>query len=628
MLKLISGNIDVTPDGINVTAAGHKITNPKRIYAELKNGRLNLPSFKLVDITPGVVDGSSIGAIGMWEIGGEKSFDLTAYIDTGFVSDFLRKPGLVQGRFGFKLEARSDEIRCFWPPTDDVRNFRITMENATIDEFRGSMSYQNQNLDIKQIWLSFGDNKVSITGNVPTNGKQMSLQFDARLNDMGILSLIDKNISDSSGKGIIGATVTGDIKKVIAKKEPVRFIGSCVFDDLGANFESAYIQFKGIHADVEFNSKSSPSIILNDLRGKMNDGDFVLDTSRQSGIDINWNNGVYKVGEFRNISVNMKDCTIHSPEYSIVFDADPISLKGNYDAPKLTGNITIKEGQYTESIQNLIQNALSAREIGVKAQLNYPIVRNLELDVDLIRGSMSVNNGLANVEIEVTARVRGSLADPLARANGRITEGTFNYLNKEFTITKGEFTNDNRIDPKYDIIATTDLASDQNSGIDITQGEKIKIQMEIKGSLTERFPPTFTLLGGGTALQQLPDLSQNQIAAILVLGGTPDQFLSRAISSSSSLLMEPAKLYVESQTQKMLRLKDFQMQVNPRNPKETRLVAVKPIMDQISMMLDVGYSGQQWVGLQRDIGKNFAVAGKVSQEGYWGFDLKVKKDFP
>jgi hypothetical protein len=224
--------------------------------------------------------------------------------------------------------------------------------------------------------------------------------------------------------------------------------------------------------------------------------------------------------------------------------------------------------------------------------------------------------------------VRGSLADPLARANGRITEGTFKYLNREFTITKGEITNDTKIDPKYDIIATTDLTSDQNSGTDITQGTNIKIQMEIKGSLTERFPPVFSLLGGGPSLQQLPDLSQNQIAAILALGSTPDQFLSRAVSSSSSILMEPAKLYVESQTEKMLRLKDFQMQVNPRNPKETRLTAVKPIMEQISMTLDVGYSGQQWVGLQRDVGRNFAVAGKVSQQGDWGFDLKVKRDFP
>jgi len=628
MLKLISGTMDVVPEGINVMAAGHKITNPKRVYAELKKGRLNLPSFKLVDATPGVVDGSSIGAIGMWEIGGEKSFDLTAYVDTGFVSDFLHQPGLMQGKLGFKLEARGDEIRCFWPPTDDVKS-KITVENAVIDEFKGKLIYQNQNLDINQIWLSSGDNKVSITGYVPFDGNPMSLQLDARLNDMGILSLVDKYIVESSGKGVIGATVTGNIKKVIAKEEPVQFIGSCIFDDLGANFESAYIQFKGIHADMEFDSKSSPAITFNDVRGKMNDGDFYLDTTRQSGIDINWNNGVYSVGEFRNISVNVRDCIIYQPNtYSIVFDADPVSLKGTYDAPKLTGNVTIKEGQYTESIQNLIQNALSARQIGVKAQLNYPIVRNLELDVDLVSGSMSVNNGLANVETEVTARIRGSLADPQARANGRITEGKFKYLNREFTITKGDITNDSKIDPKYDIIATTEITSDQNSGIDITQGSNIKIQMEIKGSLTERLSPVFTVLGGGPALQQLPDLSQVQIAAILALGSTPDKFLSRAVSTSSSLLVEPAKLYVESQAEKMLRLKDFQMQVNPNNPKETRLTAVKPILEQISMTLDVGYSGQQWVGLQREVGNNFAIAGKVSQGGDWGFDLKVKRDFP
>ena len=630
MLKNISGNMDITPEGINIIAAEHTITNPKLIHAELKKGRLNLPSFKLVDTTPGVVDGSSIGALGMWEIGGEKSFDLTAYIETGFVSDFLRQPGLMQGRLGFKLEARGDEIRCFWPLADDVHNSKFTIENAVIDGFDGKLVYKNQNLDINQIWLSSGDNKISITGYVPINGKQMSLQFDARLNDMGILSLVDKYILESSGKGVIGATVTGDIKKVIANEEPVRFVGSCVFEDLGAYFESAFIQFKGIRADVEFDSKSSPAVIVKELRGKMNDGDFVLDTTRQSGVDINWTpKDSYRVGEFRNISVNVKDCTIYQPNaYSIIFDADPVSLKGTYDAPKLTGTITIKEGQYTESIQSLIQNALSAREIGVKALLDYPIVKNLELDVDLVSGKMNMNNSLVDANAEYTARIRGSLADPIARANGRITDGTFKYLNREFTITKGEFTNDTKIDPKYDIVAVTEITSDQNSGIDISQGSNVKIQMELKGSLTERFPPIFAILGGGPALQQLPDLSQNQIAAILALGSTPEQFLSRAVSTSSSLLMEPARLYVESQAQKMLRLKEFQMQIDPRNPKETRMTAVKPLIEQMSMTLDIGYGGKQWVGLQQEIRKNFAVAGKVSQDGDWGFDLKVKRDFP
>jgi len=289
--------------------------------------------------------------------------------------------------------------------------------------------------------------------------------------------------------------------------------------------------------------------------------------------------------------------------------------------------MTIKEGQYVETIQSLVQNLLSSREIGSKGSLDYPLVKNLELDVDVVRGTMKMNNGLVDADAEFTARVTGSPADPRVRANGRITEGSFKYLNRDFKITKGEFSNESKIDPKYDIVAETELTQDQNTGIDASQGSNLKIQMEVKGSLTERYPLEFKVLGGGPALQQLPDLSQNQIAVLLATGSTSEQFLSRTLSTSSPLLLEPARLYVQSYAEKMLRLKEFKLQADPRNPKEARISAVKPIMEQISMTLDVGYSGQQWFGLQREVGKNFAIAGKVSQEGDWGFDLKLKQDF-
>jgi autotransporter translocation and assembly factor TamB len=629
ILKSILGNIDIEPNGINVLAANHKISNPKRIYAELKKGRLNLPSFKIVDTTPGVVNGTSISALGVWEIGGEKSFDLTAFADMGFLSEFLNKPGSMQGRFGFKLEARGNEIKCFWPPTEDDRSLKFTFENASIDRLEGKLAFKNQNISIEKIWLALGDNIVSISGFVPINGKPMSVQFDAKLNDMNILSLVNKDIAESGGSGIIGATITGDIKKIIANEESVKFVGSCVFDNLSANFERSYVEFKELKANIDFDSKSTPSIIFREMRGKLNDGEFVLDTSRKPGIEILWDKQKgYRIGEFMNIAVNVRDCLIYQPDmYNIIFDADPVRLKGNIDAPKMTGNITIKEGQYVETIQSLIQNLLSSREIGSKASLDYPLVKNLELDVDVVRGSMKMNNGLVNADAEFTARVTGSPADPRVRANGRIIEGSsFKYLNRDFNITKGEFSNESKIDPKYDIVAETELTQDQNTGIDVSQGSNLKIQMEVKGSLTER-SLNFNVLGGGPALQQLPDLSQNQIAVLLATGSTSEQFLSRTLSTSSPLLVEPARLYVESQAQKILRLKELKLQADPRNPKEARAMAVMPIMEQISMTIDLGYSGRQWVGLQREVGKNFAVAGKVSQEGDWGFDLKLKRDF-
>ncbi|MGB9594775.1 MAG: AsmA family protein [Candidatus Poribacteria bacterium] len=627
VLKQIIGEVDIKPEGINILMSGHRITNPKRVYADFKKGRLYMPSFGLADTTPGVASGINIGAMGLWEIGGDKSFNITTYVDMGFLSEFLGKPELMQGRFGLKLEARGNEIRCFWPPTQDDHSLKLIFGNANIDRLEGLITFKDQNLNIEKLWLASGNNFVSISGLIPVDGRQMSVQFDARLNDMSILSLVDKDISESGGNGTIGATITGDIKKIIANEEPVNFIGSCVFNNLSANFERAYVQFSDLKVDVDFDSRSTPSIIFRDVRGKMNDGEFVLDTSRKPGIAIIWDKQRgYRIGEFMNIALSLKDCMVYQPDmYSIIFDADPIRFRGNMDAPKITGNMTIKKGQYVETIQSLIQNLLSSREIGTKASLDYPLVKNLELDVDVVRGTMRMNNGLVDAEAEFTARVTGSPADPRVRANGRITEGSFEYLNRTFKITKGEFSNESRIDPKYEIVAETELSQDQ-MGIDASQGSNLKIQMDVKGSLTER-TVDFKVLGGGPALQQLPDLSQNQIAILLATGSTSDQFLSRTMSTSSQLLMEPARLYVESYAEKMLRLKELKLQADPRNPREARVMAVKPIMEQVSMTLDVGYAGRQWFGLQREVGRNFAVAGKVSQEGDWGFDLKLKKDF-
>ncbi|HGJ67051.1 TPA: hypothetical protein ENS27_16955 [bacterium] len=626
MAKSLTGSMNIEPEGINIIASGHRITNPRRIYAELKKGRLNLPSFKIMDITSKESDATSLSALGMWEIGGDKSFDLTAIINGKLVTDLIDQPDItMQGSLGFKLEARDDEVNVFWPPRGNEESSRFTFQNASIDEFRGELKYKNQNIDINQIWLAMGENKVSISGFVPLTDRQMSLQMDARMNDMSILTLVNKEISESSGKITLGATVTGNLKKVITNEEPLDYVGSCLIENLNANLERAFVNFEDIDADISFNSKSISAVEFNELSGKMNDGDFFLNSIHKSGIGIKWSKeSGYRIGEFRNITLSMKDCTVFQPQvYSIVFDADPIQLRGDFDNPKLTGNVTLKEGLYNESLQSLIQNVLSSRQIGVKAFLDYPIVKNLVLDVNLIHGNMRMDNGIIDADAEIaTARVTGSLADPIVRTSGRITQGKFTYLNREFNIKKGEFTNDGPINPQYDIIAETELSNDQAA-----TGSNVKIQMQIKGSLTERYPPEFSIIGGGGAAQETPDLSQNQIAAIIALGISPDQSLSRAFSSSSPLLVEPAKQYFESQAEKMLRLKEFKMQVDPRNPRETRLAAAKQLTKDISVTFDVGYGGQQWFGIQRDLLKNIALAGKISQEGDWGFDLKVEREF-
>ncbi len=630
ILKTISGNMDIVPEGIGINIAGHRITNQRSISAKLSQGRLDLPSFRLVDVTSQSSSATSVSAFGVWKIGGDKSFDATVYIDTGFISDFLGKSGLMKGRLGFKLEAREDEIKCFWPPEEDA-NLRqtILVENASIDRFEGKIVYKNQNVNIEKIWLSSGENRFNITGNVPFDGKRMLLQVDARLNDLSILSLVNKEIVESSGRGNLGVTITGDINKIMANEEPIQFIGFCSIDDLDANFEQAFIKFEDLSSIIYFNSERTPAIRISSFRGTLNGGSIVLSTTEKTGVNIVWDaEKGYRVGEFSDISVTMKGCTFYQPRvYSFVVDAEDINLRRTYDNPLLTGNILVKEGRYIESLQSLINNLFSTREIGVKAFLDYPILKNLELDLNVqVPGSMKMKNELVDATAEATARVRGSLADPRVNADGSIVEGKFSYLSREFTITRGKFTNESRIDPKYDIAAETEIVNNESTGVAMNQAPNIKVQMEVKGSLNERII-NLSAFSSGSAVQQRLDLSQSEIISLLTWG-TSDAMFSNAFATSSPLLMEPTKWLVESQAERLLKLQEFQIQIDPRNSKETRLVAAKQLMEQISVTVDVGYTGQQWIGLQREVGKNFAIAGKVSQEGEWGFDLKLKRDFP
>jgi len=86
----------------------------------------------------------------MWEIGGEKfSLFLQLTLIQDIVSDFLRKPGLVQGLIWFQNSKSWWRDPVFWHQRMTSKNFKITLENATIDELGAVLSYQNQNLDIK-----------------------------------------------------------------------------------------------------------------------------------------------------------------------------------------------------------------------------------------------------------------------------------------------------------------------------------------------------------------------------------------------------------------------------------------------------------------------------------------------
>jgi hypothetical protein len=401
--------------------------------------------------------------------------------------------------------------------------------------------------------------------------------------------------------------------------------------------DQANLKFENLNVDVEFDTqqldRDKGLIILEDLRGLMNGGEFFLSDSLSSvsGVEVIWEKEVgYKIGELRDISIEMQNFNLYQPMvYSTSFFGEVI-LGGTFDAPIVKGNVTVERARYTESLENLIQGLFSTREIGYRASLDYPFVEDMELDINVqIPGDVGMENSLASVETSGTVQLQGSLADPVVLAQINIVDGRFWYFGHQFEITEGKITNESKLNPSYDITAETEIESIQDP--DVPQGPDLKVQMSLEGSLNNPLPPTFKVLGGGL-VQAGPELSQSDIISLLTLGATPDRLLSMGRSSSSSslspFLVKPAEWYIESQAEKLLNLKEFEIKMDPSNSRSTRLSVTKQLREQISLLLDVGYSGQQWVGLQYEMSKHFALDGEVSQEGDWAFDLNLKHDFP
>lgn len=638
VLKAISGEVLIPGEGVKINAAEHVIINPDRIYATLQQGKFNIDSLRLIDKTASGNRSSSISAFGQWDIFGEKLFDATVNLDMGLVSSLASKfvprrnfqRDFMSGWLAFKIRARGQEVRFFWPPENMSNEQGFTIGHATIDRFEGDLTYRDQEFYVEKVLISSGENTVVLSGNVPMSEKKMELRFDARLDDMGVLSLISADITESSGTGIVGATITGNTKKVMAREEPARFAGFCQFENLDVDFGRSYIKFEDVNAVLVFDSQRlNPNrgfIDLKTFRGKLNDGIFSLDSGKvmESGVEITWEKGTgYRIGEFRGISVGMKNCRLYQPlVFSISFNGD-LMLQGKFDSSRITGNIAVSNGEYTESLESFIQKLFSSREIGVKAFLDYPLVQDLELDVNVqVPGNVRMKNRLIDVEAQAAARVRGSLAKPIVLAQGNIVEGEFSYVGREFTITKGEIRNESEIDPKYDIVAETKI---ENATEADNQDSSLTINMELKGSLHEPSPPKFTISGGGLN-QERTNYNQADIISILTLGTTTQEFLSRGIAGSSPLLVESAKWYLESEAQKRLHLKEFQIQFDLSKSRETRLVVAKQLIQDISVLMDVGY-GEQQIGLEWDMTKHIAIAGKAGQKE-WDIDLKIKRDFP
>ena len=187
-----------------------------------------------------------------------------------------------------------------------------------------------------------------------------------------------------------------------------------------------------------------------------------------------------------------------------------LSAKQSGQAIVVRGNVTIQEGSFRELV-TIEGNLLSMLNSSSTADNLFPEDRNQYLartafNVGVKTESpLLINNNLAKAGLNVDARLAGTYYRPALLGRVTFEEGGELYFNeRSYAIERGSvtFTNDQKIEPTFDILARTKV-----SNSDIT--------LLISGGGAERMT---------TMLTSDPPMPEEDILAMLITGRSPEEF--------------------------------------------------------------------------------------------------------
>jgi outer membrane protein assembly complex protein YaeT len=296
-----------------------------------------------------------------------------------------------------------------------------------------------------------------------------------------------------------------------------------------------------------------------------------------------------------------------------------IFLRTNGNRFLLGGNIAVVDGSYTETL-NLDQgllNVLNSSATPEAREDRSALLERLDYGIAIkTQHPLVVDNNLAKAELEMDARLTGSYYRP--GLVGRITieeGGTLNLNERKYIVDRGvlTFTDENRIEPSFDIVAKT-----QASGYDVT--------LSVQGSGKER----------ETTLTSDPPLPEPDIAAVLLTGRTMDELSGR----EGDVAKEQVLSYLTGRVGGTLgrgieRATGIsQVRIEPNlianeSDPSARLTIGQNFTRQLSLIYSMNLtdSGDQILVGQYDISKRFRTRAIKQSDNSYRFDFSRKQEF-
>ena len=640
VIKYVTGQLDI--QNILIEGLGYQIRNSRPIDIQLVNQRLSLENgFSLEDQKPALAEEKRlrVTGFGSWELGKKLLFHVEMKnLDLGFISGFLPEAYAVRGSLNSSLDIRGTDAEPKISLTWDTPELRIN--KADVDQFAGSVKYEDRKIRISgkqngDAHLSIGKNHAALSLLIPFHLSLLEFKaeplpenieggLDVAIGDLEFLSLIFPQFAFTEGTGALNATLGGRFDSPVLK-------GSTNLRALAFDLPNSHIRLENGLAHLDLTEKG---VNIRGITGDMNNGAFEISGVIQSDwFDVKRIDVVAALGD---------GTTFEKPGFYQLKCQDvnlqmkgAITTDGTLKLPPLKGSIRLKEGLYKQDWRQLVQDLVDkTADVQFEVWFDYPIVRNLQLDLDIIApNNFWVESNLGEVftsigEIEIETSINGELVGPIQKP---IFTGRVDLLKGELALSGGHQLEiqegsyaENRsaleFNPWYDITAET-VDPIRNVAVPATNGQihtrDLRVTMHLSGYLKEKQLPEFRADVLGKGAGEAYELNHNQILPILMLGGSDP--LERVFGN----------VIESSRIAKVVGFSETRVDLSPDNFEQSRFHVTKELSERLSLTYSSTFQlhTEPRIEVEYQISRLFYIKGERNERGKYGVDLKVEQRF-
>ena len=329
--------------------------------------------------------------------------------------------------------------------------------------------------------------------------------LDIKVDDLDILRYLVPDLKFPTGTSQVSVVLNGTMETPQAE-------GAVRFDDIGFELSEASIYVKETKGRIKLSEQGAT---VEQLEGVLNDGAFSMTGSVKAPAD----GRVWENPPTLDLQTSISSVLFEQPgNYEIKLGSNPtqLHLRGEFDDPSLTGNLNISHGYYEQNWEAVVNWFAGASVSEVDVILDYPILRDLYVDVDIdIPDNFHVRSSITGpTDIEISSsggKLIGPIRQPVFNGSVSVLSGKIGLVPQTFEFIEGSrITNGStsEFDPELNILLRT-----PNRIHGVLPRDESTVDLEINASLTGTLKnPEFVL----SAPNATEILSHEEIMTFLV----------------------------------------------------------------------------------------------------------------